>query len=146
MLILEHCDIAMAPTVWQKNLHPGACHDKLRAIHGGVDTAGLHPGLQTSFTPPGGKVLRAGDRVLTHVAHNLPPYRGFHVYMRALPNILEQNPDREIVAAGGDGASNGALPQDAPRRRACAMDVRARLFDAGGMRESRGLARAGQAR
>src|SRR6266702_4524277 len=60
----------------------------------------------------GGKSLSRDDQVVTYSARNLEPYRGFHVFMRALPKILEACPRAHIVIVGGDGVSYGRLPAD----------------------------------
>lgn len=114
LMNLEHCDVAVTPTEWQKSLHPKAYQDKISVIHEGIDTETMRPDPDASFTLPNGKVLRYGDQVVTYVARNLEPYRGFHIFMRALPQILEQNPGCDIVIVGGDGVSYGSKPVDAP--------------------------------
>lgn len=114
LMNLENCDAAVAPTAWQKSLHPKAYHDKIQVIHEGIDMAYMCADPAASFTLPNGKVLRPGDQVVTYVARNLEPYRGFHIFMRALPQILEQHPGCEIVIAGGDGVSYGGKPKDSP--------------------------------
>jgi hypothetical protein len=38
-----------------------------------------------------GTVLKAGDPVVTYVARNLEPYRGFHIFMRALEKLQQQH-------------------------------------------------------
>ena len=40
-----------------------------------------------------GVTLSRDDQVLTYSARNLEPYRGFHVFMRALPEVLEALPE-----------------------------------------------------
>jgi glycosyltransferase involved in cell wall biosynthesis len=44
------------------------------------------------------------------VARNLEPYRGFHTFMRALPQLLRRRKGAQIVIVGGDGVSYGAPP------------------------------------
>jgi len=41
------------------------------------------------------------------VARNLEPMRGYHVFMRALPQILSRRPRAHSLIVGGDGASYG---------------------------------------
>jgi len=50
--------------------------------------------------------------VLTYVARNLEPYRGFHVFMRSLPRLLVGNPDLQVIVVGGDGVSYGRRPPE----------------------------------
>ncbi len=113
LLNLENCDVAVSPTSWQKSLHPLAYQGKIRCIHEGVDTHYMRADPTAVFTLRNGKVLRPGDPVLTYVARNLEPYRGFHSFMRTLPAILERHATCDIVIVGGDGVSYGAKPKDA---------------------------------
>jgi glycosyltransferase involved in cell wall biosynthesis len=117
LLNLEHCDLGITPTKWQYGLHPEAYRHKLRIIHEGVDLDSLGPDPAAALTLPSGHILRTGDPVVTYVARNLEPHRGFHQFMRALPRILEQNPSCHAVVVGGDGISYGQKPDDAPNWR-----------------------------
>jgi len=119
---LEGCDAAVAPTAWQKSLHPPAYHGKIALLHEGIDTAFMRADPLASFTLPDGKVVRAGDPVVTYVARNLEPYRGFHIFMRALPQLLARHPGCEVVIVGGDGVSYGSKPQGAASWRARMLD------------------------
>jgi glycosyltransferase involved in cell wall biosynthesis len=110
LLNLENCDAAISPTRWQKSRHPEAYWDRITVAHEGVDTGMLQPDVQATFHLPGGQVLRAGDPVVTYVARNLEPYRGFHSFMRALPRIQEQHRGCHAVIVGGDGVSYGGKP------------------------------------
>lgn len=112
LLNLEHCDAAVSPTQWQKSLHPAPYQDKIRVVHEGIDTDYMCPDRAASFTLPDGTVLRPGDPVVTYVARNLEPYRGFHVFMRALPQILARHPRCQVVICGGDETSYGSGPAD----------------------------------
>ncbi|MDP3845822.1 MAG: glycosyltransferase family 4 protein [Pseudomonas sp.] len=117
LLNLENCDQAITPTHWQHSLHPAAYRDKIQVIHEGIDTAALGPDPQATLQLPNGTVLRAGMPIVTYVARNLEPYRGFHSFMRALPQLLKQHPTCQVVIVGGDGVSYGSQPKDAPNWR-----------------------------
>jgi len=51
------------------------------------------------------------QKLITYVALNLEPYRGFHTIMRALPRILRERPDAVVSLVGGDSVSYGVPPR-----------------------------------
>ena len=107
LLSLEHCDQGVTPTKWQRSVHPIAFHDKISVIFDGIDTATVRPSQHASFTLPNGRVLTARDEVVTYVARELEPYRGFRSFMRALPELLRRRPRAQVLVVGGDGVSYG---------------------------------------
>ena len=109
---LVHADAGLSPTKWQASTHPPALRDRIEVIFDGVDTAVMCPNPQASLTLPNGRVLRAGDEVLTFVNRNLEPYRGYHSFMRALPAILAERPEAQVVIVGGDEVSYGRPAPD----------------------------------
>ncbi|NWA08440.1 glycosyltransferase family 4 protein [Pseudomonas gingeri] len=111
LINLERCDFGITPTRWQHSLHPEAYKPKIHIAHEGIPTDALSPNPGAVFTLPNGKVLRVGDQVVTYVARNLEPYRGFHIFMRAIPHILEKNPNANIVIVGAEGVSYGVKPE-----------------------------------
>ena len=112
LLAVEAADVAYSPTEWQKTQFPTAYHEKIRVIHDGIDTDMIKPNDAARFNLPDGTALTAQDEVLTYVSRNLEPYRGFHVFMRALPEILKRRPDARVVIVGGDDVSYGGRPKD----------------------------------
>jgi glycosyltransferase involved in cell wall biosynthesis len=54
--------------------------------------------------------LGRDDEVITFANRNLEPYRGYHVFMRALPKLLQERPNAQVVIVGGDGVSYGKAP------------------------------------
>ena len=109
-LAMVQCDAALSPTEWQADSFPPCFRDKITITHDGIDTDRLTPDPEARFHLADGRVLRAGDEVLTYVARNLEPYRGIHVFLRALPEILAARPQAQVVILGGDGVSYGAPP------------------------------------
>ncbi len=116
-LNLTNCDIGISPTQWQKSRHPDIFQSKIEVIHEGINTEALHPDPQATFTTPDGLTLRAGDPVITYVARNLEPYRGFHIFMRALERIQKQHKTCHALIVGGNDVSYGRRPSDAPNWR-----------------------------
>lgn len=112
LLAIEATDVAYCPTHWQRAQFPKVYLDKISVIHDGIDTALIHPNAQASFALPDGPTLTRGDEVLSYVSRNLEPYRGFHVFMRALPKILKARPNAHVVIVGGDEVSYGGRPKD----------------------------------
>ncbi len=106
---MTEADAALAPTNWQANTFPSCFRDGIEVIFDGVDTAQLRPDPEAQITLPGsGKTLRHGDEVLTFVVRNIEPYRGAHIFLRALPEVLKNRPEAEVVIVGGDGVSYGS--------------------------------------
>jgi len=103
-------DWAHVATHWQKSLHPESLQARMTVVHEGIDTRLHRPDDSATFRLPNGRVLDAKDTVVTYVARNLEPYRGFHTFMRSLPAVLRRCPDAEVVIVGGDGVSYGAPP------------------------------------
>jgi glycosyltransferase involved in cell wall biosynthesis len=108
---LEAMDWGLSPTHWQKSNLPEAFQDKVSVIFDGIDTGLIAPDPAAEFPLPDGRVAKAGDEVLTFVNRNLEPYRGFHVFMRALPAIQKARPGAVTLIVGGDEVSYGAKPR-----------------------------------
>lgn len=101
-------DWGNSPTNWQRNLHPPEMRSRITVIHEGVDTDSVKPDSRAELTIPGSSItLGKNDSVITFVARNLEPYRGFHVFMRSLPSIQKRNPDAHVLIVGGDSVSYG---------------------------------------
>jgi glycosyltransferase involved in cell wall biosynthesis len=108
LLSLEAMDRGVAPTRWQQEQFPPEYRPKIEVVFDGIDTATVCP-------KPGATVrlkrdnatLSDADEVITFVARNLEPYRGFHIFMRALPEILRARPKARAIIVGGDEVSYG---------------------------------------
>jgi glycosyltransferase involved in cell wall biosynthesis len=78
---------------------------------------------------PGGEplVFRYGDPVVLYVARNLEPYRGFHVFLRSLPELQRRYPDVHTLIVGADSASYSPTPVGATYKRAYLEALRTSL-------------------
>ncbi|MCS6890296.1 MAG: glycosyltransferase family 4 protein [Rhodovarius sp.] len=110
LLQLEAADWGVAPTQWQWSRFPDWARARISVLHEGVDTRFASPEGPAEFALPDGRRLRRGDPVVTYVARQLEPYRGFHVFMRALPALQRRAPEAQVVIVGGDGVSYGGPP------------------------------------
>jgi len=94
LMSLDAADWGMAPTRWQQKQFPAAHAARMSVIHDGIDTDLVCPGKEN-----------LQEELITYVARNLEPYRGFHVFMRAIPEIQKRRPKARIVIVGGDEVS-----------------------------------------
>ncbi|MBC7603785.1 MAG: glycosyltransferase [Ramlibacter sp.] len=108
---LSACDAALAPTQYQKSQHPDWAQNKIRVIHEGIDTRRFKPDPHASVQLRSANLtMRPGDEIITFSVRQLEPYRGYHIFMRALPLLQKLRPNARIVIVGGDGNSYGAAP------------------------------------
>ena len=105
-------DTIYAPTQWQRQQLPPAFRERTQVMFDGIDTATAAPDPRANIQlARAGLRLSAGDEVLTFVNRNLEPYRGFHVFMRALPEILRRRPRAHCVIVGNEAVSYGSPPR-----------------------------------
>jgi glycosyltransferase involved in cell wall biosynthesis len=112
LLSIADADIGLSPTEWQKATYPPEYKDKIQVVHEGVDAERLRGDDMAQFLLADGTMLHRGDEIVTYIARNLEPVRGFHIFMRALPRILAERPRAQVVIVGGEGVSYGASPPE----------------------------------
>lgn len=129
LLSLEAADGGISPTQWQRNAFPAPFRDRITVVHEGVDTDLVRPDPRAEVAlADKGLTLTAKDEVVTYVARNLEPYRGFHIFMRALPEIQRRRPQSHVLIVGADGVSYGsALPKGQTYRKQYLEEVGSRL-------------------
>lgn len=109
---LHACDGGYTPTQWQLEQLPQEYRHKMKVIFDGIDTRLVAPAPKAVLHLKRDNLqLSAGDEVITFVNRNLEPYRGFHVFMRALPEILRQRPKAHCLIVGRDDVSYGTKPK-----------------------------------
>ncbi len=121
LLTFEEACAGISPTHWQANTHPAWFRPRIEVIHDGIDTDVVRPAdapgdpLMLSIPADeacqiaaGSITLSPGDEIISFVNRNLEPYRGYHVFMRALPELLRRRPNAKVVIVGGSGTSYGA--------------------------------------
>jgi glycosyltransferase involved in cell wall biosynthesis len=108
LIAMTVSDWGISPTYWQRAQYPEWYRSKISVIFDGVDTDIVSPRPNVSFELPDNKgTLTPTQQVITFINRNFEPYRGFHVFMRALPEILRRNPKAQVVMVGGDEISYG---------------------------------------
>ncbi|HWB48238.1 MAG TPA: glycosyltransferase family 4 protein [Stellaceae bacterium] len=113
LLGLESADWGQTPTEFQRNLYPEKYRGQISVIHEGIDTATVCPDATTRLWLSGGLSLSRNDPLITYSARNLEPYRGFHIVMRTLPELLARHPTARVLIVGGNDVSYGRRPPEA---------------------------------
>jgi len=114
LLGLEAADWGQTPTQFQRDLYPEKYRRGISVVHEGIDTALVRPEPSTQLWLSGGLSLSRNDLLITYSSLNLEPYRGFHIFMRALPKLLERHPTARVLVVGGNEVSYGRRPEGAP--------------------------------
>ncbi|HEX3521604.1 MAG TPA: glycosyltransferase family 4 protein [Stellaceae bacterium] len=122
LLGLDAVDWGHSPTEWQRSQYPKCYWDRLSVVHEGVDTSVVRPDPTARLWLSSGRCLSRTDEIVTYSARDLEPYRGFHVFMRSLPRVLERRPAAQVLIAGNDGVSYGRQPEGAVSWRAKLLD------------------------
>lgn len=105
-------DAFVSPTEWQKSTYPEYFRDKIQVIHEGFDIQALRSVKNPTVKVPLHNLeLTTKDKVVTFVARNMEPIRGFHIFMRALPHILNRDPEVQVAILGGDDLQYGQGPK-----------------------------------
>jgi len=100
----------ISPTRFQADTFPEPFRERITVSHDGIDTLRACPAPDVRLEVAGAGTLTRADEVITFVNRNLEPYRGYHVFMRALPRLLRERPGVRVLIVGGDEVSYGAPP------------------------------------
>lgn len=135
LLHFDVADAGVSPTRWQASTFPPAFRSKIRVVHDGIDTTALQPNPAVRLTLKANSgaatTLTRESEVVTFVNRNLEPYRGYHIFMRALPDLLKRRPNARVLIVGGDDVSYGARPENGRKwKDILAAEVRPRISDA----------------
>jgi glycosyltransferase involved in cell wall biosynthesis len=100
------------PTKWQLSTYPEWAHPLITLLPEGVNLDVCKPSAaaRRRALKIGNSTIKPGEKLITYVARDLEPYRGFHVMMRALPHLLRARKDVRAVLVGADGISYGRPP------------------------------------
>jgi glycosyltransferase involved in cell wall biosynthesis len=112
LLHFQVADAGISPTEWQASTFPEPFRAKITVAHDGIDTAMVAPNPAISLPVSGNVTLTRQDEVITFVNRNLEPYRGYHIFMRALPELLRRRPRAQVLIVGGSNVSYGARPEE----------------------------------
>jgi glycosyltransferase involved in cell wall biosynthesis len=105
---------AQTPTKWQLSTYPEWARPMITLLPEGVhlDVCKPNAPVRRRTLSIGGATIRPNEKLVTYVARDLEPYRGFHLMMRAVPHLLRARKDLRVVMVGADGISYGAAPAE----------------------------------
>jgi glycosyltransferase involved in cell wall biosynthesis len=110
LLALTNPGWGQTPTLFQHRTYPEWARGRIAVLPEGVDleTCRPAPAIRERALVLNRFRVEPGDELITFAARDLEPYRGFHVFMRALPALLRARPGLKVIVVGGDGVSYGA--------------------------------------
>lgn len=110
LLALNNPGAGQTPTLYQHGTYPAWAQAGITVLPEGVnlDQCAPNPAMAGNTLAIGDFTIQPGDKLVTYVARDLEPYRGFHTMMRALPGLLRGRRDVKVVLVGGDSVSYGA--------------------------------------
>lgn len=133
-LHFDMADSGISPSHWQASTFPEPFRSRITVVHDGIDTEAVTPNPNVSLTlntANGSLILTKADEIITFVNRNLEPYRGYHIFMRALPELLKRQPNARVLIVGGDDVSYGARPKEGQKwKDIFADEVRPLISDA----------------
>ncbi|WP_438344922.1 glycosyltransferase [Methylorubrum populi] len=125
-MVYAEAERLVCPTEFQRGLLPSGLRAQASVIHEGIDTDEVRYDPEAALRLPSGRVLTKARPVITFIARQLEPLRGFPTFMRALPRLLEEVPQAEILIVGADGrrdaAPKGSQPQTWKQRLLSELD------------------------
>ncbi|MEL7012936.1 MAG: glycosyltransferase family 4 protein [Pseudomonadota bacterium] len=111
-LHFDVADAGISPTAFQADTFPADFRDKITVCHDGIDTDASCPDPEVTLQLQKHGDLSRDDEIITFVNRNLEPYRGYHIFMRALPRLLRERPEATVLIVGGNDVSYGARPPE----------------------------------
>ena len=128
MQAMIQADAGLSPTNFQAGTFPPELRQKISVIFDGVNTKTIAPNPDARLNIPGTKLsFKPGDEVLTFVNRSLEPYRGYHSFMRALPEVMAARPNAHVVIVGGEGQGYGPAPKESSWKQIFLDEVKDRL-------------------
>jgi glycosyltransferase involved in cell wall biosynthesis len=103
-LAYAEAEVIVAPTEFQASVLPSVFRPRVRVIHEGVDVEAIQPGPAEPFDLPDGRTIAPGTPTITYVNNHLEPMRGLHIFARALPRLMAEVPDGQVVVFGRESA------------------------------------------
>ena len=102
LLNLNEMDWGIAPTRFQHSLLPTWAQQKSSVIHDGINVDLLAPNPSAEILYSDNRVFRCGDPIVTFINRTFEPYRGVHVFLKALSLLQKRNNKVQAILVGSD--------------------------------------------
>ena len=103
VLAFAYADRIICPTPFQAASFPPSLQSMIRVVHEGVDMSHAQRRPDARIQLPDGRTIDRQTPVISFVNRTFEPLRGFHVFMRALPDFLAACPEAEVLMIGQPG-------------------------------------------
>lgn len=114
LLHFEVAHAGISPSHWQADTFPAHFRHKISIAHDGIDTRLFTPNPHAQLlvkSRNGQEIHLSRDaEVITFLAWHLEPSQGYHIFMRALPELLQRRPHAHVLIVGGNDVSQGSRP------------------------------------
>lgn len=117
----------LSPTHFQADTYPEEFRERISVIHDGIDTTAIAPYVNPSIQISDGRKFDRSSEIITFVSRNLEPYRGYHIFMRALPRLLQERPNAHVFIIGTAGTGYGPAAPHSSWRDIFLAEVRDRI-------------------
>jgi len=103
--------VIVCPTAFQASTFPIGLQNSIRIIHEGISLENASKRPEATFRLPNDVVLDGSQPIITFINRDLERLRGFHIFMRALPEFMAKCPDAQVIVIGSDsgGGYGGKL-------------------------------------
>lgn len=128
-LAYTEADRIVCPTPFQAGTLPEIFHRRINVIHEGIDTDLVRPRRAARLTLANGRTMDRSVPVITFINRRFEPLRGFHIFVRALPHVLAEIPEAQVVLIGSDepGGYGRPAPDGTTWKRLFLSEVQDRL-------------------
>jgi glycosyltransferase involved in cell wall biosynthesis len=126
-LLWDKAIAGLSPTRFQADTYPEPMRGRISVIHDGIDTDKVAPAPAQPMQTDSGHLFKPGDEIITFINRNLEPLRGYHRFIRALPEIQRRRPQAHAIVIGGNDVSYGKAPESGSWRDHFLREVRGEL-------------------
>jgi len=101
-LNLDSMSWGLTPTKFQLSTIPRWAQNKVSVIHDGIDTKWASPNSKATLKVSQNLSLDGRNEIITFINRTFEPYRGVHIFLECLPDVLNSRPNARVLLVGND--------------------------------------------